>query len=181
VLCAPAPSAQRSRTGRLTAKPPPSTSTCGCSASSRSNRDNIDLAELCTLLGSPRHALLRALHEPRENGLFPGLTIVYDDNDHPDDAVDRGDDINAVTIIRSTGRPRRNPTLGLGLDELGRFAYTVGECQDRLDLISTALTDRVPDNAPDLRRPLENARDELEGWQGALHAAAARSGAAEAV
>lgn len=94
-------------------------------------------------------------------------TLVYNDRDADDDEIERGDDIEAVMIIRRAERPRRNPLLGLGPDEFGRFAYTWRECEDRLDLIRTAL--RVgprprpapPRTAPERQGEIHNWRDEL--------------------
>ncbi len=60
---------------------------------------------------------------------------------------------------------RCNPTLGLGLDELGRFAYTRAECDDRLALIEQALDAWAPRHAPEGVGLLQTARDKLEGWR----------------
>lgn len=135
------------------------------------HHDQVPLDELVSLLGVPRARAveaLRALDDLRGTGAFTGLTPVYDDRDATDDEIERGDDIEAVMIIRRAERPRRNPLLGLGLDELGRFAYTWHECEDRLDLIRTALTTWAPEHAPHLREPLETAKTKLRNWQAEL-------------
>ena len=107
-----------------------------------------------------------AIDDLRGTGPFTGLTVVYAEgsDDLDDDALERGDGIQGVMIVRGE-RPRRNPLLGLGLDELGRFAYTWHECEDRLQLIRAALADWAPEHAPHLQEPLENARRKLSGWQ----------------
>lgn len=135
------------------------------------HHDQLPLDELAGLLGTTRAKTieaLRALDDLRGTGAFTGLTAVYDDRDLTDDEIDRGDDIEAVMIIRPAERPRRNPLLGLGLDELGRFAYTWHECEDRLDLIRTALQTWAPEHAPHLAEHLHNAKFKLINWQNEL-------------
>ena len=141
------------------------------------HEDGLSLDRLAELVAAPRRAVVDALrhadelrgHDALGGDLFPGLSLAYDDEEHDEDAQARGDDISAATIVRPP-RARPHPAANLGLDELGRFGYTVEECQDRLDLIEQALAGWAPEQAPGIVEPLIHARAKLGGWLAHLHA-----------
>jgi hypothetical protein len=57
-----------------------------------------------------------------------------------------------------------SPTAGQGLDVFGRFAYSLAETRDRLDLIDRALAD--PGTSRDDRQALLSAGGKLAEWRG---------------
>ena len=111
-----------------------------------SQNDPVRVGELAVLLGVTRDRVVELIREAddlREAGLFPGLIVRYGDDTDTDELgialADDFDDVVAVAIIRTTAKPRSSLNLGLGLDELGRFAYTRAECDDRLLLLEEAM------------------------------------------
>lgn len=135
--------------------------------------DPMRVGELAGLLGVTRDRvvdLIREADDLRDTGLFPGLLVAYGEDSDTDELGEElaadNDDVTAVAIIRTAARPRSNPTLGLGLDELGRFAYTARECRDRLDLLREARDAWGPEDPDDFK--VERAYFKLESWFSSL-------------
>ncbi len=61
--------------------------------------------------------------------------------------------------------PIDRPLEGRGLDQIGLFAYSRDEVDDRINLIDRALSDRVADQDTD---SLQSARKKLEAWRSRL-------------
>lgn len=134
--------------------------------------DEITLTELTGLLGVARRDALRALRDLedlRESRITFGINVVFDDEDHDELAEQRGDDIAGVMIIRDSDATPDRPLRDTGLDLLGRFGYTLPECDDRLALIQQALDDWAPQHAPEHVQPLKTAQRKLSGWRGLLY------------
>ncbi len=74
-----------------------------------------------------------------------------------------------MTVSRADALPGRSPTLERGLDEIGRFAYTRQECDDRIALVDEAeasgWTARQPEHVV---RALRLARRKLREWRNRL-------------
>jgi hypothetical protein len=162
------------------------------------DRTPVTVPDLARLLGTTRATVEELLDEL--DGLGGDLIDIGDAlvgvwinrNDRPDEYEGEP---TMVTVNRSGAVPFRSPVLNRGLDEVGRFAYTTRECDDRITLIDDALRgwaqqqdlSRWPgdhDNAPDASVVdlLTSARDKLDSWRDELHRLSAASpGAAVAV
>jgi hypothetical protein len=137
--------------------------------------------ELATSLGlTPRQVgeLLRELSRlDRMNDYALGVAFEYDETDDgTDDEVDprheAGTDILTVCLIT----PRETVTdwsrrVGSGLGNVGRFAYTAEETQERLSLIDEAMRTWAPEGTRD-NDVLWHARTKLREWLGMLEAGA---------
>ena len=130
----------------------------------------IRVGELTVVLGLTRDRvvlLLRDADDLRASGLLTGLRVLYDEDTDSDEAGEElaadNDDIVAVAITRSAPGRRPSPTLGLGLDDLGQFAYNRGECNDRLDLLYEALRSWGEDD-PDYYAG-QTAIEKLHAWR----------------
>ena len=142
--------------------------------------DPMRVGELAVLLGVTRDRvveLIRDADDLREMNLFTGLTVRYDDDTDTDEAGEElaadNDDIIAVAIIRTRTSSRPSPTLGIGLDELGRFAYNRRECDDRLDLLyeaAAAWGEKDPDH-----HDAQEAIHKLHRWRQMIPGKAVKS------
>lgn len=61
--------------------------------------------------------------------------------------------------------PSGSPLAGRGLDEIGLFAYSRDEVEDRIYLIDQASSDGVPDRDANA---LRSARHKLDSWRSTL-------------
>lgn len=124
------------------------------------NDDEVELAQLSRWLELSEgrvYELLDVLTKESVDtrGLVRSIEFGYADDEEAEEGP------TTVRVFR--GRiGRHSPTLGIGMDELGFFPYSLAETDDRLALIDEALqTDAVPGD----RKPLESARDKLAEWR----------------
>lgn len=131
------------------------------------------------------NAAVKALvdNRPLDRSAVPGLAEQHEyneDADRDDDGSEDDDEKATVNDLDWTislsgvedlhvvvdDAPGPSPTLQIGLHQLGRFAYSLDETRDRLNLISAALTSPNT-NDPD-RRSLLSAHDKLTSWHAKL-------------
>lgn len=146
-----------------------------------------DLAESAGTAGGNLERAAQLVRYLEDVGLFPGLVLHYPSSlgvGETDDAGAEGlaaeaGDITLVSLLRlarydGTG----SPTRGRGLDEIGRFAYSLPEVEDRLRLIETitqAWAGR-PERRADVDR-LDSVRWRLESWRSELQRQSVEMGA----
>lgn len=145
--------------------------------------DAVQIVEFCAELGitetQGRHLL--DLLDVVFNAESARLNFVWPDADDDEDVEHAEDD----SLIDPTGvgfmPPFRNfdiaPLDGVGMAELGRFAYSRWECIDRIRIINRALDD--PATSPEDVALLESAKAKLDRWRSMLpepHPAQGRRG-----
>lgn len=139
-------------------------------AEEHDDRVPVTVADLAHLLGTTRNDVRLLLAEAGGldlPGSFLSLLLDYQGFDPvAGDATADDDDPTGVTISRDGSLPGRSPTLERGSDELGRFAYTRQECDDRIALVDEAEASGWADRQPDgVGWALQLARQKLQEWR----------------
>jgi hypothetical protein len=147
-------------------------------AEEHDDRTPVTVADLAHLLGTTRDDVRLLMAEAGGLDLpdaFVSLLLDYGGFDaEAGDAAEHDDDPTGVTITKDDALPGRSPTLNRGLDEIGRFAYTRMECDDRIALVEEAeasgWTARQPEH---VGKALKTARRKLRTWRDILDSLAA--------
>ncbi len=141
---------------------------------------DVSVSDLCRLLDLPRPAVLglvEDLADLRDTGdarLFTTVADVYcrcpDCQADPDGetAASHGEALAVAVVRTDRAKPLATQTKGLGLDELGRFAYTFAEVQDRLALIDQALDGWAQTHSHWDVPHLQTAQGKLMHWRSHL-------------
>ena len=132
------------------------------------NGDEVQLAELATLVGVTGDEVLELINHARyeetfTSGIVASLDVGYAEDEDDDETGDPT--ILTVTVYRRPVDPD-SPMRWRGMDELGFFAYSLPETEDRLALIDEALSwDAI---AEELGRDLRSACRKLQEWRSEL-------------
>jgi len=146
-----------------------------------------DLAESAGTAGGDLERAAQLVRYLEDVGLFPGLVLHYPSSLGVGETDDAGAErlaaeAGAITLVSLLRLARYDgtgsPTRGRGLDEIGRFAYSLPEVEDRLRLIETitqAWAGR-PERRADVDR-LDSVRWKLESWRSELQRQSVEMGA----